>query len=73
MESWEYGEINLLVIKRYYKHYNLAGIFGGIYTIEDRFKRMETVNLDPFKEFFNKMNKDLKGWLNNEQNTQELL
>lgn len=34
---------------------------------------METVNLDPFKEFFNKMNKDLKGWLNNEQNTQELL
>lgn len=28
---------------------------------------------DPFKEFFEKMNKDLAGWLKNEQNVRTLL
>jgi len=34
---------------------------------------MESVSIEPFQQFFNKMNKDLSGWLENEKGIQELL
>ena len=34
---------------------------------------MNSNKIDPFQEFYNKMNADLSGWLDNEQKIQELL
>lgn len=34
---------------------------------------MKADQIEPFHEFFNKMNKDLAGWLQNERKLQDLL
>jgi hypothetical protein len=34
---------------------------------------MNSNKIDPFQEFYKKMNADLAGWLDNEQKIQELL